>query len=383
MEKIALTMFLIERFVSLFTFASVLLVAMLGISCLKKPQYKFVLWGYLLCLVFFAYIYKPWITADLYRLHLLCEESWCYYSWTNLWMEVRHSATPMWYFFSWAIFQLSHNLNLIQTFACLLGFGSIIYVISDTIEKNGVQGTRRALILFFVMALGTFYLEMISGIRSMLGFSVVFFCMYREIIQKKSILLDIPLYLFAAFMHQAALVLVTVRILLFMFESKKVLYRLFCFPIVILIVVMSLYYANFYIDSAINKAIEYSISKNEYSYIWEIIIGLIEQLQVYFIIYKYRKQEKKYSYNYNLFWKISLVIGIVSLCALPFSYAIFRRYTIFASLCCIPLLGRLCNNLRPYSKKFFMQAMWLLSLIIFALSCIRGDLCGYKFFVLG
>lgn len=376
-------MFIIERIVSLFTFAGVLSIAMFGISTLKKPQYKVILWTYLICLVFFAYVYKPWITADLYRLHFWCENAWCQESWSGLWDYLRHSSTPMWYFFSWAIYQLTHDLNWIQTVACLLGFGCIIYVISDTIERNDVRGTKRAFILFFVMAIGTFYLEMISGIRSMLGLSIIFFCMYREIIQKKSILLDIPLYVFAAFMHPAALVLVTARILLFMFESKNVLYRLFCFPIVILIVVLSLYYANFYIDSAINKAIEYSTSENEYSYIWEIIIGLIEQLQLYFILYKYGKQEKKYSYDYNLFWKISLIIGIVSLCAMPFSYAIFRRYTIIASLCSIPLLGRLCSSLSPYSKKFFMQAMWLLSLIIFALSCIRGDLCGYKFFVLG
>ena len=189
-------MFLIERFVSLFTFASVFLVAMLGISCLKKPQYKFVLWGYLLCLVFFAYIYKPWITA-------------------------------------------------------------------------------------------------------------------------------------------------------------------------------------------LTKAMNYSTNANEYLYVWEIIIGLIEQMQMYFVLYIYKKHEKNSLQSCNLFWSFALIVGMISLCSLPFSYAIFRRYTIVSSLFLIPLLGKLCSPFEGHGNKLFIQLMWFLSLMIFALPCVRGYLCGYKFFVLG
>ncbi len=375
-------MFLTERLIGLFTFAGILALAMLGISYFKGKQYKFALWIYLVFLAVLAYLYVPWITADLYRLHLWCSKVWCNFSWPKLFEYIKNSTTPMWYLFSWFIFQLTHNVNWIQAVTCLWGFGNVFYVISDTIERNDVKGTKRALILFSIMAVGTFYLEMISGIRSMLGFSIVFFCMYREIIQKKSILFDIPLYIFAGLMHHAALVLVVGRIIFLIIESKNILTRIILFLLVGGIIPLLFLQANFYVDAAVNKAVGYASNEREYSYIWEILIGLIEQTQIYYVLWTYKRNVGKEPYSYGLFWKFALGVGLVSLCALPFSYAIFRRYTIFASLCLLPLLGKLFDGANSRKIKLFVQLMWVISLVIFVLSCIRGDLCSYKFFEL-
>lgn len=81
-----------------------------------------------------------------------------------------------------------------------------------------------------------------------------------------------------------------------------------------------------------------------------------------------------------LFVKIWTVICIV---ALPFSYAIFRRYTIMCTIVNIPLAAQLLvyNNDRVLYKKRH-QIILALSLAIFVLSSVRGDLCGFKLFVL-
>jgi hypothetical protein len=375
-------MFLIERLTGLFTFTGFLALTLLGVSYLKNKQYKIVLWVYVIVLAVLAYLYKPWITADLYRLHFWCSTTWCTYSWSQLFEYLYRVATPMWYLFSWTIFRVTHDVNWIQMIACFWGFGNVLYVISDIIERNHVQGAKRALILFSIMAVGTFYFEMLSGIRSMLGFSIVFFCMYREIIERKSALFHIPLYIFAALLHQATLVLVVGRITFWGVESKNILLKMLSMLLIGILIPFIFIQADLYVDSAVNKAINYATNEREYSYIWEIIIGLIEQVQIYYILWTYKWQVGKESYQYSLFWKLTLIIGLVSLSALPFSYAIFRRYTIFASLCTLPLLGKLFDGTPSRKIKFFVQVMWCLSLVIFVLSCARGDLCSYKFFVL-
>lgn len=376
-------MFLIERLVSLFAFAGVLVFFMLGISLSKGKQYKVFLWMYWIVLGIFAYVYVPHTTADLYRLHLWCVYGWCQVDWMSLWELLRQSREPMWLLFSWTIYQITHNENWIQTVACLWSFYNVFYIISHTIDKVNIKKYNRALLLFSIMAVGTFYLEVISGIRSMLSFSIVCFCIYQELIERKSVVRHLPLYIFAALLHKAGLALIMIR---FVFEGllhKNIMLKLLGGLIGLGCILLINIGADQYVEYAIDTAIRYSTNENEYTYHWEILIGLIEQIQIFYILYQYKKQYQKSNFLYTKMGRLVLILVAICLIALPFSYAIFRRYTVVCSILVLPLLGQLLSTNNPRYSKTVTWIICLFSILIFGLSCIRGDLCGYKFFLLG
>ena len=76
-------MFLTERIVSLLTYALALMVIYYLIGNVARKQYKAVLLFYVLILAIFAFNYKPYITADLYRLREYVEY-WIHKDWTGV-----------------------------------------------------------------------------------------------------------------------------------------------------------------------------------------------------------------------------------------------------------------------------------------------------------
>ena len=376
-------MFLTERLISLIVFAGVMGLSLLGISMFRGKQYKIILWSYWLALGGFAFFYSPHITADLYRLHLFCVNGWCQLDWMNLQDMLKNAAEPMWPLFSWSIYRITHNENWIQTVACLWSFYNVFYIISHTIDAQNVTKYNRALLLFSIMAVGTFYLEVISGIRSMLSFSILCFCFYRELIEHKSILRNLPLYIFAALMHKAGVALILIRFMFEGFFHKNILLKLLSGLAGVGYIFLIATSASQQVENAINTAITYSTAETEYVYHWEYFIGFIEQLQIFYILYLYKKQYQKTAFSYTKMGRLTLILACICLAALPFSYAIFRRYTIVCSILILPLLGKLLSASNSRYSKMSVQIIWSLSFIIFVLSCARGDLCGYKFFVLG
>ena len=148
----------------------------------------------------------------------------------------------------------------------------------------------------------------------------------------------------------------------------------------------SIYYLKDYISGSFELGQGYLLNKNEYTYIWEIIIGLFETVQTGYVLYQFRRRFRfaETMDGYSAVWKLCTLWTVISVIALPFSYSIFRRYTIFCTLIAVPLLGKLIEDEQQseYSRSPMLRIIWVLSFVIFAISGVRGDLCGYKFFVL-
>lgn len=376
-------MFLTERIVSLLTYAVVLMVTYFLIGRVARKQYKVVLLVYVLILALFAFNYKPYITADLYRLREYVEY-WIHKDWTGVIKYALKSTTPSWVLYSYIISKLGNN-NWLQTITCLWCFGNVFYIISHEIEQHGIEGKYRSELLFYIMAVGAFYLQTISGIRSMLGISIVAYCFYRETIENKSILVHLPLYLFAALLHTAAMPLVISRFVFLVIQYKSVSKKLLFSVLVLGLGAFSINYLQDYISEALNVGQGYLFGKQEYTYIWEIIIGLIEMLITWYVIGQYKKcySGDEGMESYNSMRLFCLVWTVISVVALPFSYAVFRRYTMFCTLQSLPLLAKVLRYEQENgNKSVFITNIWLLLMIVFAISGVRGDLCGYKFFVL-
>lgn len=388
-------MFIIERMTSLAVYAVALLAACLLIGGVTGKQYKVILAAYLGVLAVFAFQFKPYVTTDLYRLREYIE-FWIHLDWRGVVKYAMKSSTPFWVLYSYVISKLG-NINWLQTITCLWCFGNVFYIIAHEIERQKIEGKYRSELLFYIMAVGSFYLQAISGIRSMLGISIVAFCLYRETVEQKRIVVHLPLWLFAALIHTSTTVLVASRFLLLLIQRRDDVKRFFsgmgpAKKIVLLMVVLVLAIFELkggYIKSSIVYGWGYISNSDEYHYFWEIVIGLLEACETFYVMIEYRKMSRNSNmepigYGYRTMYLFTLFWSVVSVIALPFSYSIFRRYTILCTVTSIPLaavLFRMDVSSAENNKKRF-RVLFVFSMLIFALSGVRGDLCGYKFFVL-
>lgn len=373
-------MFLIERIVSLLVFSLLLFFTMIMISIINSNKYKIILVLYLFALAILAYFFIPDITMDLYRLHRECFYGVGPFDWNNTLFLMKRSMTPMWIFFEWIIFQLFNDVNFIQTFSWLLGGASIFYLISHTIDYNNIKHSNRALMLFFIMSISSFYMGFIGGIRNMLSFAIIAFCIYRESIENKIILWNIPFYLFAAFLHQAGLALILIYIFVLATKFKNIIFKLSVFIFSIITLILLINSNSSFIDSIFNKAYNYSNNLEEYVYFWEMLIGFLLQIEACIILFVYGKVNYKQSYKFTTIAWLSRISLLISFLGLPFSFAIFRRFASASILFSIPLCGLIISNYK--NKKIFIYTLWIISFVVFLLSIIRGNMCGYKFFIL-
>ncbi len=374
--------FLTERRISLLTYALALFLVCWLINRTIEKQWKWILFTYLALLCVFAFFYEPYITADLYRLREYIKY-WTDLPWGRLiTYAFRHSA-PTWVFYSYAINKFG-NINWLQTITCLWCFGNVFYIISHEIDRNGLRGERKSLPLFYVMAVGSFYIQTISGIRSMLGLSIIAFCFYRETIEGKQVMWDLPLYLFAAFIHSSVLPMVVARFLYVIIQYKNLAMKAFFAVLILVLGAFSAYYFRDFVNGVFQTGWNYLLGGKEYTYGWEILIGLIETSLTVYVLRRYRILYKGEEKNYDAIRVFCLIWTVICVVALPFSYAVFRRYTVFCTLISMPLLAKLLNyeQEKDNNDPRFYNAVWIVCMVIFALSGVRGDLCGYKFFVL-
>ena len=374
-------MFLFERTTSLLVYAFALFITYQFIAKVARKQYKVVLFAYLIILAIFAFNYKPYITADLYRLREYIEY-WIHKDLSGVLRYALKSSTPSWVLYSYVLSKFG-NINWIQTITCVWCFGNVFYIIDHEIERFELQGSFRSGLLFYVMAVGAFYLQTISGIRSMLGITIVAFCLYKETVENKSVVWHLPLWLFAALLHTSTMVLVISRFLFLLVQSQGTAKKLVMGIVVLAGAAFSFRYLGDFISGSFEYGRGYITNSKEYTYFWEQIIGIFETIETIYVLREYRRNilrtperaepGKRPLYLFTLLWTV------ISVIALPFSYAIFRRYTMLCTITSIPLVVQL---FRTDQAKKYRGVLFCFSLVIFALSGVRGDLCGYKFFVL-
>lgn len=373
-------MFLVERTTSLLVYAFALLIAYQMIARVARKQYKTILLLYLAVLALFAFNYKPYITADLYRLRQYMEY-WIHKDFKDVIKYSLESNTPTWVLYSYIISKFG-NINWLQTITCLWCYGNVFFIVGREIERNNIQRAFRSGLLFYIMSIGTFYLQTISGIRSMLGISIVAFCLYEETVESKSVIAHLPLWLFASLLHASTMILVLFRFVFLLIQGKDIAKKFLMWIFVGCLAFLSFQYLSNFISESIKYGKGYVNNSNEYTYTWEIIIGLIETFETVYVLRAFQKAyaKKEVEHGYRTLYLFSLIWTVISVLALPFSYAVFRRYTMLCTVTSIPLVSELFKN---DNADKYRRALFYFSFIIFALSGVRGDLCGYKFFVLG
>lgn len=366
-------MFLAERIIGVATYALILIIVFFKIS--KSKQNKSItktLKNYWIILSILAFFYIPANSADLSR-YITSAHIYSSYSFSELLKAISSTMAPMQVIYFY-ILGLTKVDGVIPAVSCMIFYGFTFSIFSDAIKRYNISGRNAALSLLFFMAMGSF-LNVISIIRSCVAFSAIAYCCYFELIGKKKITSHIHLYMFSALMHPAAIVLIVVRILTIIFKKEKTLIRRFInYIFVIILMALIVRYGNDYINLIFEKSIIY-IKGEVYSYIWEYIICFMYMIFSTYIIVKSKNTiESIELINFNRFLML-INIFIFIFC---FEYSIFTRYQLFSSILFLPYFSIYINQLKSKSKMLtFMY--YSITIIIFAIACTRGNLCGFKF----
>ena len=370
-------MFLIERMIGV-TIYSVILLFVFQMIVSGKIKYKKMLNIYLVCLTIMACFYVPYKTADLYRIFEIIDliSNFKFYEFVQMFLV--NTSSPLAYLIYWVFGRLG-IARLLPGIVCFIVYSIIFYIIRIVAEKYEISEKSIALTVFFLMSTGS-YIMVISNIRTMLALSLICYCYVRETVKKKFNILHVVLYFSAVLIHNLAVVVFVLRIVVFVFGKKKKLTDyLMTIAILSIVMAMTIRYGNYLLDSVAEKALTY-IGGDSYSYIWDYISGSITLLIELYILRLYKKNEKKEIVlsEYRKYLSITIFIAII-FCA---EFSIYHRLlTYFCPILIIPLFMYTINNLRTQirAKYYLILSM---SMMILLLSCVRGSMSSLKFFEL-
>lgn len=376
-------MYLKERLIGILIYMCVffLIIMLLSLTNSKKNA-RYILILYIFIIGIMGYFYLPSQTADLYRTQTLIKMYYSSYTFSDIFETIQRINFQIYPIYYW-IFGKIGNVNLLPAITGVWFYSNIFYILYDSSKRNKWSNKILILLLMFVIAGGQF-VEVISGIRSMLAFSIVAVCLYNEIYRKKSIYVNLPFYLFAGLLHEAAFVLIGIRILLILIqkEKKMFLYIKNILLLIILIIVVFKFGQNTF-NSIISRGISY-LTKNIYSNLWEYIIAISCN---FFMIYSLIISKKilKQTPNEEMInlRKISLVYLIIDMLFIM-EYSIFHRFRSFVMFLIIPIIGFNFNFIVENNGKYFkkyQKVFYLFIVFTIMLTLVRGNVSGLKFFL--
>ena len=378
-------MYLFARLFGISTYLLALLICYEGIIHIQARNSKKIVFIYLLAISIMAYFFVPPDSFDVSRLFIYMHEYAKLSFEQMITLITTNNSTPGTVVYEHIIGQFGRD-GLLPGITTFIVFGNCFAIILKTEKNYRVNKTYTALALLWLMACGV-YGETIDGIRTMLAFSIVAILVYTEFFEDRSFILHIPLYIVAASIHSASLVLVALRILFLLLQKTDTFFKKIR-NIVLLIVVLFVSSVIFQtqIQGAITKASNY-LSRDYYSYGWNILTGVLNIVIIVNICRKLRYYcrynsiaEKKREAIINLtnFVYVILVISIVSL---PFDYSIFHRFEYFATMIFtpVPMLYFSLENLYEIDRNRTYNNIFILLVLMLIIVCTRGEVCSLKY----
>lgn len=371
--------FLIERLIGIGCY--VIVVALMYNSLLKfnakKAKQKLNLC--VLALVAMAFFFVPDEHKDLYRILEMTKQ------WPDLSLkefcnsQMMKSPTAIGFFYYYLCRRIPFD-GALPAITAALFYMNTFDIIKRLLNNNKLKKDSIAIAFIFFMAAGSF-LEVISDIRNFLAFSIVVRCFILEWIDKRNILKSIPLYAIGALMHSAVIPLLIIRLIYYVVcenEMSALKKMLSVSALTAIVIVTCIKYPTVVIYS-FNKGVSY-LGNDAYSYSWEYIIGVIQWLAIASITYKIGKNLKEYEganglIHINRMAKVLLILEAI----LIFEYNIFHRFILISLFFSIPQISFYLSNSK--SEKA-INNFKLICIFIFVIVCARGNLCGYKFFIM-
>ena len=370
-------MFLLERMIGVSIYC-ILLFWVFQMIKSGKIRYKKVLNIYIVLLSIMAYFYVPYKTADLYRI-LKIVKSFSSYEFSDFAQNfLVGTSSPVAYFMYW-VFGRAGIARFLPVIVCFIVYGIIFHIVKIFSDKYQISKKNIALFVFFIMSTGS-YIMIISNIRTMLALSLICYCYARETIEKKFNLANMVVYILAMLIHNLAVVLVALRIVIFVVRKKKNLSSYILTTIVIAIIaVVAIKYGGFLLEAVSEKAISY-MSEKKYSYVWDYILGTIILLIELYILALNKKMRVKDAIidEYRKYLILSIALAVV-FCG---EFSIYHRIlTYFCPMLITPVFIYAMDRIKTQRSRRY-NFIFVLSTLVLLLSCVRGSMSSLKFFVL-
>lgn len=377
MSEFLQSTFLIERLVGVSAYSLLLVLFYYLIKQDNNGNTSKYLKLYIAFLCAMAFFYIPGTSADLFRWRLIIN-NWEHYSYSDFFNSVLiKSETPASYLLMFLTAK-THIDGLLPMICAFVFYANAFHVLQLVSKEKNYDQRLIAIVLLFLMSPGMF-LEVISDIRCFVAFSIICSCFCSETLQNRSIAKSVVPYIIACLMHTSAAALLAIRLLLFAFtnaRSRKT--RLLDIVLSVFLIVTSVYFGYFYLDATYNKATNY-LQNDTYYYSWEYIIGVVGIILTVIILF-YSRHIRKHS-QYSQIWVFVSILTVFELVFI-WSYSIFHRFIVASTIVSMPLLPiaieRMINDRKYNTVKVFK----ILCVIVLIISCSRGNLSGYKFFVL-
>lgn len=378
-------MFLFER---LFGICAYMIVLILVCFILVKTNVscKAILGIYLICLCVMAFFYKPYITADLYRIFVQMD----YFStmdfnlfWNDYALE---SSIPISRLLFWIFGNIGIN-SLLPVFSGFFCYTLIFYIIIKTKQLYDISNKTIAIVLFFIMTT-SMYISVIGGIRMMLALTMIAFSFFRATVEKRITLIGILFFISSIFIHEMSIVVIAIVAMTLLFDSNKnILKRIGLGVTFGIIGIVFAFKFNDTVYDIYLKFLEY-VFGDKHSDIWEYLMGflIIISLILISVKYHYIRRENEYI-NVNK-CNLATVFSICIAICFCFEFSIFFRFGgHVALLFSIPSMMITLEKTRGKASLIFKgidlrTIVILLSCIIALISCTRGSLCSLKFFEL-
>lgn len=368
-------MFLFERLVGVGTYSAILVLVCYFISYFKSNKaLKIILFIYTIALAIMGFFFVPNSGADLYRIYGFLD-SFKAYEFRAFLERYQDVNAPVSYIYFWLISKTG-EYRLLPAVNTLICYSCIFYIFRKTAEKYNISNQNVAIALFFYMSIGS-YIYVISGIRTMLAISLVAFCFFRETVEKKFRIYHIILYILAAYIHNLAVVVILIRLIIPLFGKsisgiKRIAYMIF-FAAISVFAALNM---RELLDAVIAKAESY-IYGNKYSYFWDYLIGAIVVVVSLIVLVKVISKQygDKGLSQIKLFSTVCVVLSLIFF----FEFSTFHRLATYVNA--ITLTPLVMIYLEKKENKNAQQLIMFASIVLLFISCSRGSLCSLKFFV--
>lgn len=370
---------LIERMFGVITYFFVVLIIYYFLrQSDNQKKIKLTLNCGLIILTIMGFLYIPAETADLYKIWKICD------NFANISFKkfvsnyCLNDPTPIsnLLFYFVGLLGIKKVLPAIASFVFHYCIFSVLKLINKSLNISKVD---LALCFLFVMSLGRFMVA-ITGIRSVPCLAVLAYCFNVEIIKKRIYPLLVIIEFITCLVHPVCLVVLLIRIISrFILSYRTLLIKILNYVLAILIIFVIIRYGRVYLDNAFEKAENY-FDNVIYDNLWERIIAVLLFIFILYVTLRAIFINKKLKYreirNLIILNCVYLLIEIIFI----YEYNIFHRLGSFSAVLCLPLVA---FNLKNDSSKLnFRRFVFIYSILILLLGCTRGDLSGYKYFVL-
>lgn len=378
-------MFLFERIFGICTYMLVLIFACFilvktSISC--KSVFRF----YLFCLCIMAFFYKPYVTADLYRIF----EQMAYFSSLDFdlfWKDyVLNSSSPASRLLFWFFGKTGINA-LLPAFSAFFCYSLIFYTIRKTKQLFNISNQTVAIVLFHIMTTSIF-ISVVGGIRMMLALSMITFSYFRATVEKKITVIEILFFIVSTFIHTTSFVAIGIVALTLLFDSNKSALKKIGSAVAIG-VIAAVFVVKFSgtAQGLYNKFLDYILG-DKHSDMWEYLMGAFITVVLLLVFGEFRHLRKDFDCSNVNKCNLAAVFCVILAICFCFEFSIFYRFGgHLAVMFSIPSMMIALEKTKGKSSVFIRGVdlktlVILLSCIIAAISCARGSLCSLKFFEL-